>query len=103
MCGRRSQVTPHGRDWPKWGHQQEALREGQGGGGREREGGKGGDQGREDGRRQRAGIGGDLGWRGLRYSGGGEEEGRKGPRAGGQRRGGMLVRASDPRSQQRSA
>ena len=50
MCGRRSQVTPHGRDWQKWGHRQEALREEQGGG--EREGGKGGDQGR--GRRKKA-------------------------------------------------
>lgn len=39
MCGRRSQVTPHGRDWPKWGDRQEALREEQEeGGGREREG-----------------------------------------------------------------
>lgn len=85
------------------GRQTGSLERGAGGGGRERKGGKGGDQGREDGRRQLAGIGGDLGLRGLRYSGGGEEEGRKGPRAGGQRRGGMLVRASDPRSQQRSA
>ena len=36
MCGRRSQVTPYGRDWQKWGHRQEALREEQGGGERER-------------------------------------------------------------------
>ena len=71
---------------------------------RERERGKGGDEGR--GRREKAawaGTGGDLGWRRLRYSGGGEEGERKGPRGGAQRRGGMLARPSDPRSQQRAA
>lgn len=88
MCGRRSQVTPYGRDWQKWGHRQEALREEQGGGERERKRGREREgreetKGGEDGRRQRAGIGGDLGWRGLRYSGGGGEAGKKGPQGWG--------------------
>ena len=63
-----SYLNPHGRVWQKWGHRQEApersREEGRGRGrGREREG-RDDTRGGEDGRRQRAGIGGELGWRG---------------------------------------
>lgn len=120
-CGRKSQVTgihmgEVGTRLPGGGQRQETLREGEGererGGEREREPGREAELGRKEregtkggkpGRRREGRDGGDPDGGRLRYLGGGGGGGRKGSGDGGQRRRGVPVRPSDPRSQQRAA